>query len=72
MSDRYKVIIGSPVNYDCLTADIIIDGRYICFLQQEEGPEKLIIEFYSNSEKVDICLDDFLEAIATAKNMLLK
>ena len=72
MEKSYQIVIGSPVEYDQLIAEVVMNGKYICFLQQEEGREKLIIEFYGDMKKEKIYLEDFLEALSVAKNTLLK
>jgi hypothetical protein len=70
--DNYQVIIGSPIDYEELTADIVIKDRYIARLQMENGKDKMILEFFEETalEKVD--LKDFLDAIEYARKLLLK
>lgn len=70
--NNYKVIIGSPIDYDEITADIIIRNKYIARLQMENGKDKMILEFFEETalEKVD--LKDFLDAIEYARQLLLK
>jgi hypothetical protein len=60
------------LHYEELTADIVIDNKYIARLQMENGKDKMILEFFENSAFQKINVDDFLLAIADAKKLLLK
>ena len=41
---KYEIIIGSPIDYEELVAYIVIDGKHVALLSQEEGIEKIKIE----------------------------
>jgi len=68
----YNVIIGSPVDYEELTADIVINKEYIVRIQKEEGNDKMIVEFYEEPVKTKIYLTDFIEALQDAQQLLTK
>ena len=69
---NYRIVIGSPVDYEELTAEIVINDEYIALVQKEEGEDKMIVEFYDKTIKTKIFLDDFTEALIEAKSLLLK
>jgi hypothetical protein len=68
----YYIIIASPVEYEELTAIIVVNNVYIAQLQMEEGKDKIVIEFFEETAMQKIKLNDFLDAIAEAKELLLK
>lgn len=72
MNNRIEIIIGSPIDYDELVAFILIDGKHIALLNQDEGRDKLKLEFFDDSQVNEVSLDLFLEAISEAKRALLK
>ena len=69
---NYNVVIGSPIEYDKLTADILLNNKYIARVQMENGIDEMILEFFEEAALEKVKLDDFLEAIAEAKKLLLK
>lgn len=69
---NYNVIIGSPVDYEELTADIVIDKKYVARVQKEEGNDKMVLEFFEESIKAKIYVDDFAQALQEAKSLLMK
>jgi hypothetical protein len=69
---NYKIVIGSPVNYKELTAEIVINGEYIALIQKEEGEDKLVIEFYEKKIVSKIFVKDFMEALQEARSLLIK
>lgn len=68
----YTIVIGSPVDYEELTADIVISGKYIARMQMEEGKDKLILEFFEEAALQKVGLVLFLKAVSEARNLLLK
>jgi hypothetical protein len=70
--ENYYIVIGSPVDYEELVADIVIKGEYIARLQMENGKDKMILEFFEEASLKKVDLVDFLNAIAEAKEHLLK
>jgi hypothetical protein len=70
--ENYKIIIGSPVEYEELTADIVFGNKYVARVQMENGKDSMILEFFEETAMQKIKLDDFLDAIAAAKDLLLK
>lgn len=66
------LVEGSPVDYEELVIYIVVDKKYVALLQQDEGKDKMIIEFFEDSMKTKIYLDDFIEAVQQAKDLLLK
>lgn len=69
---NYNIIIGSPVDYEELTAEIVIGGEYIALVQKEEGNDKMIVEFYEKKIITKIYLNDFISALEDARALLLK
>lgn len=45
MCDGLKVLICSDVGYDKLIAEIYHDGKYVALISQEDGPDRLVVEF---------------------------
>jgi hypothetical protein len=72
MDKKYYVIIGSPIEYDYVTADLVVDGKYIARIQIEAGKDKMVIEFFENAANQRVDLNDFIAAISEAKELLLK
>lgn len=69
---NYNVVIGSPVDYEELTADIVINNKYIARVQMEDGRDKMVLEFFEETALQKVRLNDFLDAVADAKELLLK
>ena len=69
---NYRIVIGSPVDNEELTAEIVINDEYIALLQKEEGNDNMIIEFYEKKIKSKIYYNDFIEALRDARELLLK
>lgn len=72
MKNRFKIVIGSPIDYDELVAYIWIDDEEIALVQKEEGIDKMKIEFFEEKLKVDVYFDVFIEALIKAKEELEK
>ena len=69
---NYNVVIGSPVDYEEVTADIVINNKYIARVQMENGRDKMVLEFFKETALQKVGLNDFLGAVAEAKELLLK
>jgi len=69
---NYRIIIGSPIEYDYVTAEIVVDDLYVVLMQKEEGEDKMILEFYENGMAKKIYVDDFIKALNEAREMLKK
>jgi hypothetical protein len=69
---EYTIVIGSPVDYEELTADIVINDKYIARLQMEGGKDKMILEFFEETAFQKVNLIVFLEAVSEARELLLK
>jgi hypothetical protein len=72
MEKRFQIIIGSPLEYDELVAYIVIDGEHVALLNQDEGKDKIKIEFFDEPRIKRIDLNIFVEALKEAKNELMK
>lgn len=72
MEKGYQIIIGSPVEYEELVAYIVIDGRHIALLNQDNGKDKIKIEFFNEPMAKELDLNIFMEAILEARTELLK
>lgn len=68
---KFQLVIGSPIGYEELVVYIKIKEVNVCLIQKEEGVDKMKIEFFNENE-ITLYLSDFLEAIAEAKQELLK
>jgi hypothetical protein len=69
---NYRIVIGSPVDYEELTAEIVINDEYIALIQKEEGNDKMVVEFYEKGVKTKIYYSDFVAALQEARELLLK
>lgn len=74
MEDKVQIIIGSPPEYEELVAYIYINEQCIALVSQDEGKDKLKLEFYFEGlsdpdKKVDF--DVFMAAMQKAKFALL-
>ena len=72
MEKHYQIIIGSPVDYEELVAYITIDDQYIALLNQDEGKDKMKIEFFDEPIIQPLYLNVFYEALQKAHEELLK
>ncbi|MCU0470910.1 MAG: hypothetical protein MUF58_20180 [Arcicella sp.] len=72
MEKRFRIIIGSPIDYEELVAYIWIDNEEIALVQKEEGVDRMRVEFFEERIKTNLYLDVFIEALQAAKNELLK
>lgn len=66
------LVEGSPIDYEELVVYVVVDKKYVALVQQDEGKNKMIIEILEDSIKTKIYLDDFIEAVQQAKELLLK
>ena len=65
--NNFEIIIGSPVDYEELVAYIVIEGKHIALINQDEGINKLKIEFFEEPEVAKVDFNIFLEALQAAK-----
>jgi hypothetical protein len=72
MKNEYQIIIGSPVNYEELVAYIVINDQHVALINQDEGKDKLKIEFFDEPKIKEVYFNVFIEALQEAKNELLK
>ena len=72
MKKRFQIIIGSPVDYEELVAYIVIDEQHIALLNQDDGKDKIKIEFFEEPRIKVLDLDIFMEALIEAKRALMK
>lgn len=72
MEKRIQIIIGSPIDYEELVAYIVIDGKHIALLNQDEGKDKIKIEFFNEPKLGKLDFELFIEALREAKNELMK
>lgn len=72
MSKNYKLVIGSPLDYNELVVYIDIDEKNIGLLHKEDGIENIKFEFFKRNENININFDTLLEALIEAKEELLK
>lgn len=67
----YQIIVGSPVDYQHLVAYIAVDGRSIVMLNQEDGPDRMVIEFFEEAISTEVELKGFLDALLAAQQRLI-
>ena len=77
MGDKFRITIASAGDYEKLVSEISYSGEFIALISQEEGADKLRIEFPDRcskkgemAHKVD--LDAFLKTVEKARQELLK
>lgn len=68
---KYEFIIGSPNEYDNLVVFIWYNGEQIAIVQQEEGKNKMMIDFFEEPINNKIYLTDFIDALKEAEKLLL-
>lgn len=68
---NYEIIIGSPVDYEKLVAYIVIDVKHVALINQDEGRDRMKIEFFDEPKLNEIYIDDFIEALEEARKSLL-
>lgn len=71
-----SITVCSDLDYDHLIAEIYISGKFAALISQEEGKDKLTIEFPRVGLNEDaICnkagLNQFLEAVDEARRKLV-
>lgn len=67
----FKIIIGSPIDYEELVAYINIGGQDFALLNQENGSDNLKLEFFDSFDIKEFDYQIFLEALEAAKKELL-
>ena len=77
MDDNFSITIASDSDYDKLVSEICYGGKFVALISQEEGVDKLRIEFpdqRSNKGEMahKVGLDAFLRTVETARQELLK
>ena len=72
MKKRFQIIIGSPLDYEELVAYIVIDGEHIALLNQDEGKDKIKIEFFDDPKIKKIDFNILIAALIEAEIELLK
>jgi hypothetical protein len=69
---RYQIVLIGLRDYERLTAEILIDGEEIALVQQEEGDDKMVIEFYKKPKEIKVYMSEFIEVLQEAKSRLLQ
>ena len=72
MQKKFEIIIGSPLDYEELVAYIVIDGEHVALLNQDEGKDKIKIEFFDEPKIKKIDCNIFIEALNEAQSELMK
>lgn len=75
MKDGFRIRLCSDVNFEEMVADICYEDNTIGTITQENGVDKMEIEIFPPVEGTgswNFILDDFLEAINSAKECLRK
>ncbi|MEP3278575.1 MAG: hypothetical protein ABJN26_25320 [Stappiaceae bacterium] len=69
---EFTIMQSSANNYDTLSAEISQDDQIICVLNQDGGPDNIVIEFFpyvEEEEKLAVSYSPFLEVLELAKNV---
>lgn len=72
MNGNYEITIGSPTDYNELVAYIWLNREQIAIVHKEEGPDKIIVEFFEEPIGSKIYIDSFIKALNLAKEELLR
>jgi len=77
MCEGLRVQICSDVDYDNLIAEIYYRGKYVALISQENGPDKLVVEFPGPDMNEDVIIrevdfDWLLNALREAKIKLIE
>jgi hypothetical protein len=72
---RFEVVLASPPDYEELTAEIYFNGKFVALVNQENGRERLEVEFpKAEFDETAIIravdLNGFLDALEFARNRL--
>jgi hypothetical protein len=67
MEEKFQIIIGSPPAYNELVAYILIAGKHFALVSQDDGIDKLKIEFFPESGITEISVALLFNAIQAAK-----
>ena len=72
---KLELLIFSHPDYDRVVMELYCDGKYIGFIDQDEGPDRLRLvfpeKFNPSSMSRSVYLDWFLGAVQKAKDRLL-
>ncbi|OWP61968.1 hypothetical protein CDA63_16530 [Hymenobacter amundsenii] len=69
---KYRIDIGSPVDYEELVAYVIINGQQVALINQDKGSNAVMVELldtHANGKGVEF--DVLIEALQKAKKILL-
>ncbi|WP_439484238.1 hypothetical protein [Cyclobacterium plantarum] len=72
MEKKFQIIVGSPLDHNELVAYIVIEGKHVALLNQDEGKDKIKIEFFDKPKVNEVYFDVFIEALEEARRELLK
>ena len=72
MEKKYQIIIGSPLDYEELVAYIVIEGKHVALLSQDEGQDQIKVEFFDAPQIKEVYFDVLIEALQEAKKRLLE
>ena len=70
-TQRFQIIIGSPMDYEELVAYIVINEQHVALLNQDEGKDKIKIEFFDDPKIKTVDFNVFLNALQEAKKQLI-
>jgi len=70
MNGGFRVVVGSPREYEELVAEIYIGDEFVGLLSQEEGLDSTVFEIAPRNLVLKVPLAIFEEALAHAKRRL--
>lgn len=72
---KLEITIFSDPKHDEVVAEVYCDGKFVAFIDQDEGPNHLKLVFPDESDPAivtrSVYLDWFLDAVQKAKDTLL-
>lgn len=75
MQNKFKTRLCSDLEFEEMVADICYEDQTIAMITQEKGIDKMEIEIFHPNEETGsckYCLDDYVKAIFSAKEALIK
>lgn len=75
IEDKLRVVLVGDLNYEELVADIVYDNGTILIITQEEGVEKMQVNFSPMRDLGTSCsvpLDSFISILRSAKQWLIE
>ena len=66
-----ELFFSSPNRYEKLTIEVQLDRQRIAEVNQDKGSDQLELELQGGGQVVKVPLDDFIDALVRARQLLL-